>query len=697
MPNVRISELSTTATETARDDYFAIDSQTNGTRKVLVDKVVGGIKANVQTNTQDITDLKEDFDQTNDFLGNQLGIKNYLFTNNGYITTSGTTANINNVVSNAVMSWAVVPCTEGDTFIITGTGASQGRLWAFIDANGNVLSKEPTAHYKENLEITAPENTAYLVVNARMDTTRSLTSGNRKFLNDTDATIIYDDTEIHAEKYPIINFTITAQTIWSASSYVKYALIPMTKNTEYRIVNNNAVATYIAILKDARRASNTSPNCSDAYTSRITIPENGGHFEFITPDDAEVLAVQIVNNTSQDTNPQITAKAVAKPKTIITDDMMWSWWVYPTMQSFTRVRDKLYWTYTDANGDSGIASYNFRNGEVKKTPLKHVSGATDDHNGIAFNILASGQIVCAYSTGHNADNFMHVRRSKVNEDIETFLDPVDLECAGNTTYAQLFTYNVPGQSAKLYLFYRTNSGHAWAYRISSNYGKDWSEETILITSAEQYYCAFRKTTTGGVLRVCMTSNPDANDRVIRQAFLHLPEMELYDSDNQTLLGTSNINNTNVSTLIGLTSGYDTQRLFDIGISDIESPMILYAPFNLSSNNDSVYKLYNAGTVTTICNGGNALWNPKYQLGATFKNESEILVARNENNVDIVELYGIDGTLKETIYREVVTNTSIRNFRPISDPNGRGYAYLRGFYNNEDYKDFNADAILQIEY
>ena len=58
MPNVRISELSTTATETASDDYFAIDSQTNGTRKVLVDKVVGGIKANVQTNTQDITDLK---------------------------------------------------------------------------------------------------------------------------------------------------------------------------------------------------------------------------------------------------------------------------------------------------------------------------------------------------------------------------------------------------------------------------------------------------------------------------------------------------------------------------------------------------------------------------------------------------------------------------------------------------------------
>ena len=63
MPNVRISELSSTATQTSNNDYLAIDSQTNGTRKILVDSLVGDIKDDVAANTQDITDLKEDLSE----------------------------------------------------------------------------------------------------------------------------------------------------------------------------------------------------------------------------------------------------------------------------------------------------------------------------------------------------------------------------------------------------------------------------------------------------------------------------------------------------------------------------------------------------------------------------------------------------------------------------------------------------------
>lgn len=70
MPNIRISELNTTATEAASDDYLAIDGQTNGTRKILAKKLTEGVESqlatidqNVSTNTADITDLKEDLSQ----------------------------------------------------------------------------------------------------------------------------------------------------------------------------------------------------------------------------------------------------------------------------------------------------------------------------------------------------------------------------------------------------------------------------------------------------------------------------------------------------------------------------------------------------------------------------------------------------------------------------------------------------------
>ena len=54
----------------------------------------------------------------------------------------------------------------GDKFTINGSGASQGRLWAFIDSQNNVLSRANSNITARNLIITAPENSTALILNS---------------------------------------------------------------------------------------------------------------------------------------------------------------------------------------------------------------------------------------------------------------------------------------------------------------------------------------------------------------------------------------------------------------------------------------------------------------------------------------------------------------------------------------------------
>ena len=68
-----------------------------------------------------------------------LGYTPHSFTYGGYIGTSTSTVDINNIHNNNVMSYCVIACSEGDIFTITGTGGSTGRLWAFIDSTGNTI------------------------------------------------------------------------------------------------------------------------------------------------------------------------------------------------------------------------------------------------------------------------------------------------------------------------------------------------------------------------------------------------------------------------------------------------------------------------------------------------------------------------------------------------------------------------------
>ena len=85
----------------------------------------------------------------------------YLYTN-GQV---GTTVDVNNPQNGASWRYVVVPCTEGQEVTINATGSGGQRLWCFTDDEYTILDRANSNVTGDNLVITAPENTAYLIVN----------------------------------------------------------------------------------------------------------------------------------------------------------------------------------------------------------------------------------------------------------------------------------------------------------------------------------------------------------------------------------------------------------------------------------------------------------------------------------------------------------------------------------------------------
>lgn len=367
-------------------------------------------------------------------------------------------------------------------------------------------------------------------------------------------------------------------------------------------------------------------------------------------------------------------------------DMIWSWWSYPQVISYNNLQDNVYWGFTTSEGYSGVAEYNNVSHKTTKTLLKKVS-EVDDHNGVAVTVMNDGRIMCVYSGGHNDDNEIHVRISNEQENIDKFDTDVVLRTSGKTCYSQIIKYR-----NKYYIFYRVNN-KSWAYRYSSN-GTKWSAEKIIITAKMQYYCKFMPTTTNGVIRICMTSNPDAEDANIRMGFMNLDTNEIYNSDNKTLLGKANVLSDQFDIIVSKPLG-QSQRLLDVAVTEPEKPMILYATFKYDfATKNSVYNLYDTDKSLEICNGGNPLWNPKYQLGASFIGDNRIVLGREENGFDKIEIYNYDEEeiqLNKEFFSELIGNSFVRNARPIVDINQEVFLWHRGFYNPNMYTNFFTEA------
>lgn len=120
-----------------------------------------GVPADSKKTGDEIGALKEDLNVLSG-VGEQV-----VLTSGGYITTNIDVIDVSDITDNAGYKYAVVECAHGDKYTISAsTTGAKARLWCFTDAEYNVLSVASAGGSVENLVITAPAGTAYLIVNA---------------------------------------------------------------------------------------------------------------------------------------------------------------------------------------------------------------------------------------------------------------------------------------------------------------------------------------------------------------------------------------------------------------------------------------------------------------------------------------------------------------------------------------------------
>lgn len=62
--------------------------------------------------------------------------------------------------------YAIVNCTSGDKFTVSGTGGVNPRLWGFVDSNNNLLTRSTISITATNSIITAPVGASKLIINS---------------------------------------------------------------------------------------------------------------------------------------------------------------------------------------------------------------------------------------------------------------------------------------------------------------------------------------------------------------------------------------------------------------------------------------------------------------------------------------------------------------------------------------------------
>ena len=126
---------------------------------------IGGAAADAKVTGDAVSDLKNAVRSTT---GREiLPVTAY----DSYVATNGATADITTISpSTSGNKCIIVPCSAGDQFTVNALGQSSARAWAFLGAivSGNdrtVLSKSGVDANVSNLQLTAPENATYLVIN----------------------------------------------------------------------------------------------------------------------------------------------------------------------------------------------------------------------------------------------------------------------------------------------------------------------------------------------------------------------------------------------------------------------------------------------------------------------------------------------------------------------------------------------------
>lgn len=252
-----------------------------------------------------------------------LNCKPLQFVKGYYFATSGSTVDISKATLSA--NWSYVKdenCKAGDTYNIIGSGGSSGRLWCFIDTNGNVLeSSESNKAAESFITVTAPQDASVFIVNHKhgdfdgyvikgnlsASSVREITlkdiplqfgvlsangtvSESRAFLITKDyiygfakdIKVLADDIKVAIGVWNGTSFSrqywLTSGTEYTPLSSDKKYKIYVAKSDESRIIDIDAIASSVQITVDSKlyedycaKKENETNNIITGYTDRLKL------------------------------------------------------------------------------------------------------------------------------------------------------------------------------------------------------------------------------------------------------------------------------------------------------------------------------------------------------------------------------------------------------------------------------------------
>lgn len=161
-----LTALAAISSPTQNDTYYV---ESEYCRYSFTGDTTVGTSGWVQS-SMDFEDYEEELDKIKASIGNE----EIVFTSGGYIATNGGTTDYT-VVESSSYKYAIVDCSGGDLFTVSGVGASSARLWAFVDSSGKILTKAASGLSASGLFLEAPVNAAKLVLNTQGTTEKSFT------------------------------------------------------------------------------------------------------------------------------------------------------------------------------------------------------------------------------------------------------------------------------------------------------------------------------------------------------------------------------------------------------------------------------------------------------------------------------------------------------------------------------------------
>lgn len=208
-------------------------------------KATGGAISQLK---DDLSDVKSSLQLNTDFV-------EYSFTEDKYINTSGTTANINSPQDALGYRYAVAECVEGDTFTVSGRGSTIASLWVFIQSDGTIIEKSTTTALETDIELTAPSNSAYLIVNSNkpakcqkgtpvIDLVKALQTEQAETDEYIDAIKVFEQKgnifEAKTDAYEgAYYYRSGANLIKGTNANYNCFIVPVTKNSLYTFVTSN--------------------------------------------------------------------------------------------------------------------------------------------------------------------------------------------------------------------------------------------------------------------------------------------------------------------------------------------------------------------------------------------------------------------------------------------------------------------------